>query len=116
MANIKYYAKKTVVIEALKFEDSPQGITELQEFCGEFVGRVENGEAEILTLEDGENLKVTHIATVGDYIIKGVEGEFYACKPNIFAKTYEEVTLPESMQESKNDLEKRIATFIKGGV
>lgn len=32
-----------------------------------------------------------HIASVGDYIIKGVAGEFYPCKPDIFEKTYEEV-------------------------
>jgi len=32
----------------------------------------------------------------GDYIIKGVEGEIYPCKPNIFEKTYEEVYLCES--------------------
>ena len=31
-------------------------------------------------------------ADIGDYIIKGVNGEFYPCKPDIFAKTYEEVT------------------------
>ena len=31
-------------------------------------------------------------ASIGDYIIKGVNGEFYPCKPDIFAKTYEEVT------------------------
>ena len=31
-------------------------------------------------------------ASLGDYIIKGVNGEFYPCKPSIFAKTYEEVT------------------------
>ena len=31
-------------------------------------------------------------ASIGDYIIKGVNGEFYPCKPNIFTKTYEEVT------------------------
>lgn len=30
--------------------------------------------------------------SIGDYIIKGVNGEFYPCKPDIFAKTYEEVT------------------------
>jgi hypothetical protein len=30
-------------------------------------------------------------ASVGDYIIKGVEGEFYPCKPDIFEKTYEMV-------------------------
>ena len=31
-------------------------------------------------------------ASIGDYIIKGVNGEFYPCKPDIFDKTYEEVT------------------------
>ena len=30
-------------------------------------------------------------ATIGDYIIKGVNGEFYPCKPDVFAKTYEAV-------------------------
>jgi len=30
-------------------------------------------------------------ASVGDFIIKGVEGEFYPCKPDIFEKTYEQV-------------------------
>ena len=39
----------------------------------------------IKTLED------EHIATIGDYIIKGVAGEFYPCKPDIFEKTYEMV-------------------------
>ena len=31
-------------------------------------------------------------ADIGDYIIKGINGEFYPCKPDIFAKTYDEVT------------------------
>ena len=31
-------------------------------------------------------------ASIGDYIIKGVNGEFYPCNPDIFAKTYVEVT------------------------
>lgn len=30
-------------------------------------------------------------ASVGDYIIKGVKGEFYPCKPDIFEQTYERV-------------------------
>lgn len=34
-------------------------------------------------------LEGEHIATIGDYIIKGVQGEFYPCKPDIFEKTYE---------------------------
>ena len=31
------------------------------------------------------------IASLGDYVIKGVNGEFYPCKPDIFEKTYERV-------------------------
>lgn len=31
------------------------------------------------------------IASIGDYIIKGVKGEFYPCKPDIFEQTYERV-------------------------
>lgn len=40
---------------------------------------------EIVTLEG------TMLATLGDFIIKGVDGEFYPCKESIFRKTYEEV-------------------------
>ena len=41
------------------------------------------GEVYIMTLEGN------HKVTPGDYIIKGVNGEFYPCKPDIFEKTYE---------------------------
>ena len=36
-------------------------------------------------------LEGPHIASIGDWIIRGVKGEFYPCKPDIFAATYEEV-------------------------
>lgn len=36
-------------------------------------------------------LKGVHHASFGDYIIKGVNGEFYPCNPDIFKKTYEVV-------------------------
>jgi len=38
-------------------------------------------------------LEGDHEASYGDYIIKGVAGEFYPCKPDIFEKTYEEVII-----------------------
>nr|DAZ33372.1 MAG TPA: PGDYG protein [Caudoviricetes sp.] len=38
-----------------------------------------------------KTLEGEHIASIGDYIIKGVHGEFYPCKPDIFEKTYESV-------------------------
>lgn len=49
------------------------------------------GEMRIHTLEDGADGKVIHIATEGDWIIRGVAGEFYPCKPSIFEATYERV-------------------------
>ncbi len=92
------YRKKPVEIEALQFEYSETGIEKLKEFCGPALGKTfknrhpnAKGEAEIGTLEDGVHLTVKHIATEGDFIIKGVQGEFYACKPDIFWQTYEKV-------------------------
>lgn len=91
------YRKRPIEIEAIQFEYTPEGIERMKAFLGDKLGgysklgSINKGEAEILTLEDGKYLKVTHIATEGDYIIKGIEGEFYPCKPDIFLKTYEKV-------------------------
>ena len=90
------YKKKPVIIDAIEFEYSNEGIERLKEFCGSALGRTSKqrhpdakGEAEIGTLEDGVHLTVKHIATEGDFIIRGVQGEYYACKPDIFWQTYE---------------------------
>ncbi len=92
------YRKKPVTIEALEFVYSNEGIKQLREFCGPALGNTHKernpdalGEAEIGTLEDGVHLTVKHIATEGDFIIRGVQGEFYPCKPDIFWQTYEKV-------------------------
>lgn len=92
------FRKKPVVIEAVRFEYTMNGIQKLQAFCGSVLGVVSKerhpdakAEAQICTLEDGVHLTVKHIATEGDWIIKGVQGEFYPCKPDIFEATYEPV-------------------------
>lgn len=92
------FRKKPVVIEAVQFVYSEEGINQLKEFCGSSIGNFfkarhpdAKGEIEIGTLEDGVHLTVKHIATEGDWIIKGIQGEFYACKPDIFESTYEQV-------------------------
>lgn len=46
---------------------------------------------------DGSNIRITtlegeHICSVNDWVIKGVKGEFYPCKPDIFEMTYEPVS------------------------
>jgi methionyl-tRNA synthetase len=90
------YRKKPVVIDAELFTYPPT--PEFKEFVGDHLGIIQKSghigskaEAQIYTLEDGRIMKVAHIATEGDYVIKGVEGEFYACKPEIFHKTYEAI-------------------------
>lgn len=92
------YRKKPVVIDAIQFEYSIDGIIALKLFCGDALGKVSCdrhpnaiAEAEIGTLEDGQHMKVKHIATAGDYIVKGIQGEFYAVKSDIFELTYEKV-------------------------
>lgn len=92
------FRKKPVVIDAIQFEYSSKGIEDLQAFCGDQLktyGKDRSllavGWAQIGTLEDGNQAsgQVKHIATEGDWIIKGVHGEFYPCKPDIFKLTYE---------------------------
>jgi hypothetical protein len=91
------FRKKPVIIDAVQFKFNDASIAELEEFCGDALGNIRKehdnspAEAEIRTLEDGTHLTVKHIATEGDWIIRGVQGEFYACKPDIFEATYERV-------------------------
>lgn len=82
------YRKKPVVIEAIQFIDNADRIIEIQEFLGGDTMRVNYGDNPYIKIE---TLEGTMKASVGDYIIKGVNGEFYPCKPDIFEKTYEEV-------------------------
>jgi hypothetical protein len=88
--------KTPVVIEAFPYT-YPASIW-LREWMGSAAGDERKdrhpgalGELEIKTLEDGYDGRAKHVATEGDFIIKGVHGEFYACKPDIFHKTYEPV-------------------------
>ncbi len=81
------YRKKPVIVEAVLWDGS--NISELRQFLGDSVfffdeNRVIGGLI-VKTLE-GENS-----ASIGDYIVRGVDGEFYPCKPDVFEKTYEPV-------------------------
>lgn len=82
------YRKKPVVIEAVQFVDAEESILKLSELGLDPV-RIDYADLDnpILKIETLEGLM---IATEGDYIIKGVQGEFYPCNPDIFAETYEE--------------------------
>ena len=73
------FRKKPVVVEAVQFKGN---FDEIERFVG--------GDAEF---RDGKLVVATLegplFATHNDWIIKGVKGEFYPCKPDIFALTYE---------------------------
>jgi len=87
------FRKKPVVIDAIQYTGANEW--ELEHWAGPSLVPspvLEPTEAnptgrylQIHTLEG------THTAIVGDWIIKGVKGEFYPCKPDIFAATYEAV-------------------------
>lgn len=80
--------KKPVTIECEVFEDTTDCLMDLQDNLGIDPLRVSyrNPEQPVLMIE---TLEGTMIANVGDYIIKGVHGEFYPCKPDIFKETYD---------------------------
>lgn len=79
------YRKKPVEIEAMQL--TADNACEVLTFCngsGDIVASKEDdGTISIKTLEG------TMIASIGDYVIKGVKGEFYPCKPDIFEATYD---------------------------
>ena len=78
------YRKKPVEIEAVQWKGS--NFIEIDNFITiEHETYPSQGIVKIPTLEG------TMEASEGDYIIKGVNGEFYPCKPDIFEKTYEKV-------------------------
>ncbi len=94
------YRKKPVVVEAMQLRWSTWN--DICDFLGNIISP-ENpafyGPASDKCGEVGPeyiNIKIPtlegdHIALHGDYIIKGVNGEFYPCKPDIFEKSYEQV-------------------------
>ena len=81
------YRKKPVVIEAIQYTGN--NYEEIRDFVGKIL-KVTHITPYIPKLII-ETLEGDHIVSVNDFVIKGVHGEFYACKPDIFRETYEEV-------------------------
>ncbi len=82
------FRKKPVVIEAIQWTGKNGGeVAQFISGCPHTYTYDKKGAAIYLdTLEGG------HYASIGDWIIKGVKGEFYPCKPDIFEQTYEFVS------------------------
>lgn len=80
------FRKKPVVVEAMLFDGTIP--------CANAIGTWKHGV--VITTTDAGKLAIAintlegeMMAMPGDYIIKGVQGEFYPCKPDIFESTYE---------------------------
>lgn len=90
------FRKKPVVIEAFQYDGDfiysdgkpyvPEWAMEANE-NGTFVWR-DQGDLYVKTLEG------VMLVNVDDFVIQGVAGEIYPCKPDIFEKTYEPVSYP----------------------
>lgn len=77
------FRKKPVVIQALQW--TGENFDEVKEFCStaRYAETAGGPDLAIPTLEGD------HRASKNDFIIRGVKGEFYPCKPDIFESTYE---------------------------
>lgn len=89
------FRKKPVVINAWQWNETDELLKELQFQGMAWSGHVGHrarpgwvGKLRIKTLESGGG---SFLVDINDWIIKGVAGEFYACKPDIFDATYEPV-------------------------
>jgi hypothetical protein len=96
---VSEYRKKPVVIEAVQFHlrewaDEPLVFDELPDWLAAACSdgtispdfRSEDYWYLVIKTLEGE-----HTASPGDWIIRGVKGELYPCKPDIFSATYEAV-------------------------
>ena len=82
------YVKKPVIIEAVQWNGD--NFLELDKFMK--YGR----DFKVIPSKPYDNVYIftlegTHQASVGDFIIKGIKGEFYPCKPDIFELTYNKI-------------------------
>ena len=84
------YRKKPVVIEAVQYTGDNESVAEIRSFVGEEL----SGNGRDLFIE---TLEGVHIASPGDWIIRGVKGEFFPIKNDIFLETYEKEVNDETL-------------------
>ena len=92
MTKPKTYVKKPVIIEARQFAAESDGPT-IAAWCG---GRFDqdakpSDHTDVRYSIAIPTLEGVMTADLGDYIIRGIKGEFYPCKPDIFRETYSEL-------------------------
>jgi hypothetical protein len=86
---IKQYRKKPVIVEAVEYTGLPGAAMDIIDWIlsGSFAARYNDDNTITIDTLEGSMIALPH-----EFIIKGVKGEFYPCKPDIFKSTYEAVT------------------------
>lgn len=83
------FQKRPVEIEAWQNDNTSAWVaSQIAEWCG---GRYRKNELDHGSRIEIDTLEGTMTASLGDWVIKGVQGEFYPCKPDIFEATYKAV-------------------------
>ena len=82
------YRKKPVVIEAVQLKD--ESIIEVINWITDYISiKIDTDENDNIIGMIIPTLEGAMKASMNDYIIKGIQGEYYPCKPEIFEATYE---------------------------
>ena len=123
---MKKYIKKQVVVEAIQWDGTLEKALEISRIDGlnsiiEYYSTktVIIGESTSNSVNTSEEIKSFKIKTLegdmnvskGDYIIKGIKGEFYPCKEDIFKKTYLDFAEYVSTNELLTDLDNALESI-----
>jgi hypothetical protein len=97
------YKKKPVEIEAVQFDGTSTSKVAIRQWMdGEEYFKPMASTRDITTLTI-ETLEGPMTAQPGDFIIKGIQGEFYPCKPDIFEQSYDPVPAPLELDTPEYD-------------
>lgn len=90
----KQYRKKPVIIEAMQWDGTIEGASEVIDWALAHEGTIRYHHDDVTTETRRylaiDTLEGTMRAKPGSFIIRGVAGEFYACDPDVFERTYED--------------------------
>ena len=101
----KKYRKKPVEVEALQFVGGPESAALVVKWIMSGGGQAHYETVDMDTITGMIGIKTLEgqmWATPGDFVIKGVQGEFYPCKPDIFAQTYDRSAPPQVALSDEN--------------
>ncbi len=117
------YRKRPVEVEALQWTGKNQ--REMFDFLTNYekINEYMNSEGENFYIDHYrvrggliiKTLEGEHIASVNDVIIKGINGEFYPCKPDIFEKSYEKVIDTDNKDVMQDTIDKCITYLNRNG-